>query len=122
MLKGRRPTHVIGRGPLEKFSGRHPDKTVVVRCEAQVLRVPLVPDARIAGGEATGDLACLVGGRVVRDDELEVPEGLPEQRAERLLQERRTVVPPPKTRGVRRGGGTRAPSLPNCPSGSVTDR
>jgi hypothetical protein len=52
----------------------------------------MVPNTRVPRDEALGNLSGPIGGCVVRDDELEVIDGLREQRLEGRVQEGLAVV------------------------------
>src|SRR5207245_2059101 len=101
--KGRR-TDVVVRSPLEELPSRKLQDPVVVPGGSAVLRAASVLDPRIRTGVGTADLFGRVCGRVVRDDELEVGEGLAEQRVERLGKKALPVVDrKPNTDGRLRG-------------------
>jgi hypothetical protein len=87
-----RQAHVVVRVPLEVLAARGAEAAVVVFRRPEVPRAAGVADARVACGVLAADVFGGVGRRVVADDQLEVAEGLPEQRVDRLADEPRAVA------------------------------
>ena len=102
LQEGRR-ADVVVRGPLEELPSRKLQDPVEVPGFSAVLGAASVLDPRIRAGAGTADLFGRVCRRVVRDDELEVGEGLAEQRVERLGEKALPVVDGKPNTDGRRG-------------------
>jgi hypothetical protein len=89
--EGRR-AGVIVRSPLEELPSRELEDPVEVPGASAVLRAAAVLNPRIRAGVGAADLFGRIRRRVVRDDELEVGEGLAEQRVERFGEKALPVV------------------------------
>jgi len=77
---------VVVGGPLEQLAPGLLDQDVMIRRASDVARLPDVPDPRVLLRVATADIRGPVRRGVVRNDQLEVLIGLPEQSVERFGQ------------------------------------
>ena len=82
---------VVARKHDELPAG-HSKNPAAVAAEAQAHVVPRVPDPRVRTRIVLAHLARGVGGRIVRDDDLEILHGMNEQRVERQTDQMGTVV------------------------------
>src|SRR5262249_12790546 len=84
--------HVVVCCPLKIFPDRKVDAPIVVRRGTQILRVPEITYPRVLAHEFPADFFRAVRGGVVRNNQLEVGEGLNEDRIERMGEIVLTVV------------------------------
>jgi len=83
MYPVRRPD-VITRGPHKVFSPGLLHHKIKIEQHPPILRLPDITYPLVLGGVFQADLRGAVGGGVVRDDQFEIRESLPQERVQGL--------------------------------------
>ena len=109
-----RAEQIVVRRPLEVLAAREVEAAVVVRPRPEVAWVPDVTHAGVPSGVGGADLRGAVGGGVVGDDQLEVPEVLLQDRVDGPREVALAVEDGQADADARCSGGHGVPGLVGC--------